>query len=202
MLKNSIGWILGILICFSSLIEQTYATCSISAVANSDLTSDTTINDGDNQVITCTQYTHLASTDRTATFTITCSSGSSSGVQTCTSAADCSEPSQTGYTFNPGSTFETQTRSGSCATGYSGSASTITCEASGSWTSSTGCTIVSCGTPSGSTGYVISSGNSNYGDTRTVNCADGYGDSPTDLTCQSSGDWTGLTGCSGNLNVT
>jgi hypothetical protein len=64
-------------------------------------------------------------------------------------------------------------RSVSCATGYSGTASSISCQESGAWSSSSGCTIVSCGTPPETTGYVIASGGSNYGSTRTVTCTAG-----------------------------
>ncbi len=63
-------------------------------------------------------------------------------------------------------------------------------------TAQSGCTIVSCGSPATATGYTINSGGTTYGSTRAVTCAAGYIGTAVALTCQASGAWTSVSGCS------
>jgi len=74
-------------------------------------------------------------------------------------------------------------------TGY-----TCTCSA-GFYVDSQTCTYRDCGAPTASTGYSIASGTTYYGSSRTLTCATGYTGSPSALQCQSSGSWTGQSGC-------
>jgi len=74
-------------------------------------------------------------------------------------------------------------------TGY-----TCTCSA-GFYVDSQTCTYRDCGAPTASTGYSIASGTTYYGSSRTLTCATGYTGSPSAIRCQSSGSWTGQSGC-------
>ncbi len=109
-------------------------------------------------------------------------------------------PANPGYVIMDGAQSVGATRTVSCATGYMGSASSITCQEStsvgGAWTTSSGCTIVSCGTPMASLGYVLGSGGTTYGSAYTMTCASGYQGTALSITCQASGSWTTPSGCS------
>jgi len=102
----------------------------------------------------------------------------------------------TGYALGSGSTTANSVYTMTCATGYTGSAASLTCQSNLAWTSQSGvCTIVSCGEPSSTTGYIINTGGSTYLSTRTCTCATGYTGTAAVLTCQASGAWTAPSGC-------
>lgn len=104
-------------------------------------------------------------------------------------------PTFTGYVIASGAQTIGASRTVSCATGYTGTPAAIACQSGGTWSATSGCTIVDCGSPIGSSAYVIASGSTTYGSTRTVSCSSGYGGVAPALTCQSSGTWSALSGC-------
>jgi len=138
-------------------------------------------------------------------FTCTCSAGfvvdtTTPSSPTCT-YRDCGAPSvQTGYTFNSGTTYYTSTRTATCASGYSGTATSITCGANGQWSASAGCTL-NCSTSPTQTNYVIATGASNQGATRTVTCGSGYSGTASSITCGTNSAWSTSSGCTLNCST-
>jgi len=138
-------------------------------------------------------------------FTCTCSAGfvvdtTTPSSPTCT-YRDCGAPSvQTGYTFNSGTTYYTSTRTATCASGYSGTATSITCGANGQWSASAGCTL-NCSTSPTQTNYVIATGASNQGATRTVTCGSGYSGTASSITCGTNSAWSISSGCTLNCST-
>ena len=100
--------------------------------------------------------------------------------------------------------FVGSTRTVSCASGFTGTPGPITCQSDGLWmfdTSTSGCSPTSsgsCPTSPVQDGYVIASGSSSAGSTRTVSCAAGFTGAATSITCQSNFQWTLSSGCSGS----
>jgi len=89
----------------------------------------------------------------------------------------------------------------SCASGFTGTPGPITCQSDGLWTLTSGCSPTSsgsCPTSPVQDGYVIASGSSSAGSTRTVSCAAGFTGAATSITCQSNFQWTLSSGCSGS----
>jgi len=127
---------------------------------------------------------------------LTCQANGAWTSQTGCAIVSCGSPAAaTGYDIGLGGTTYQATRGVACSVGYSGTATSIECQASGSWTTSTGCTILDCGTPTASTGYVVGSGSTTYGSAYTLSCDTGYLGLATSITCLSSGFWESQTGC-------
>jgi len=96
---------------------------------------------------------------------------------------------------NTGGLTYLATYSMSCASGYSGTAATLTCQASGSWTAQSGCSVGSCPSTPSQTNYVIATGASTVGSTRTATCATGFSGVATSITCQTNLAWSVSSGC-------
>ncbi len=112
-----------------------------------------------------------------------------------------SEPTFDGYVIGSGDSTEGSSRTVSCASGYAGNPGPITCQSDGLWTLTSGCSPTSsgsCPTSPVQDGYVIASGSSSAGSTRTVSCAAGFTGAATSITCQSNFQWTLSSGCSGS----
>jgi len=137
-------------------------------------------------------------------YTCICSAGYNIDLTACV-IQDCGTPSvPTGYTLASGLTTYGTSRVLTCATGYAGSPSPLVCAANsnqdsgarGVWTSISGCAAQSCPVSPTQIGYIIASGSSTYGSTRTVTCEVGYTGTASQVTCQSNLSWSVSSGCS------
>jgi hypothetical protein len=75
----------------------------------------------------------------------------------------------------------------------------------GLWTVPSGCvpssSSDSCPASPVQDGYIIASGSSVVGSTRTVTCGSGFTGTASSITCQSNGQWTVSSGCTGSTTT-